>query len=127
MSFKYVLDSSAWIEYLGGSTKGQKVHRLLSNEKVATSILAITELADKFARENRSFDTTLRFIQSNSAIIPLTISIGLRAAKVKKQFREKQSKFGLADAINFATALQENAHFVTADRDFADTENVILL
>lgn len=127
MNFKYVLDSSAWVEYLDGSTTGQKVSQILENETVGTSIIAIAELADKFEKENKNFEKTLAFIQGRSLLLPFTLSIACSAAKIKKKIRTKKSKFGLVDAIHLATALQQKATFVTADNDFRNTEGVLLL
>ncbi len=127
MSSKYILDSSAWIEYLGGSIKGTQVAKLLETRAIGTSIIAIAELADKFEREDRNFEKTLTFIQGKSLILPFTLSIACSAAKIKKEMRAKRNKFGLVDAIHLATAFQQKAIFVTADNDFRDIKNVLLL
>jgi len=123
----YIMDSSAWIEYFGGTVKGTKVRKLIENEKIAVSIIAIAELADKFERENRPFDAQLRFIQSHAAIIAINIDIALSAAKLKKTLRTQNSKFSLADAIHLATAHQEKAILVTTDFDFSKAENVMIV
>lgn len=127
MNSKYVLDSSAWLEYFDGSIYGAKISAIIEEGNIGTSLLAITEIADKFERENKSFEQFLRFIQSRATILPLTLEIVLHAAKLKKQIRAKNNKFGLVDSIHLATALQEKAVFVTSDRDFSGVENVLLL
>lgn len=127
MSFKYVIDSSAWYEYLEGSEKGAKIHSYIDKGESAITILGIAELADKFERENKSFDATLRFINSKAAILSLTIFIVQEAAKIKKKQRINKSKFGLADALHYATAKQHAASFITLDNDFTELENVVIL
>ena len=127
MSFKYVLDSSAWLEYLEGSEKGARIHEIIEERTAAITILALAELADKFERENRAFEKTLQFIQSKSPILSLNISIIQGAAKIKKKQRLSQSKFGLIDALHLATAKYHGAIFITKDLDFKGIENVVIL
>lgn len=127
MSYDYIIDSSVWIEYFSGSEKGKKSKEIIDQKKIATSIICIAELANKFAREERSFQNHLLFIQSKSAIIPLNISILLVAAEVKFEQRKKKPKFGLADAIQFATAKEIRTILVTTDNDFSDLSGVLLL
>ncbi|MBI2666815.1 PIN domain-containing protein [Candidatus Woesearchaeota archaeon] len=127
MSSNYLLDSSAWIEYFSGTTKGQKLIPLIEKQEVSTSIIAIAELADKFARENKEFDKVLEFIESRAGILPLTIGITLSAASLKKIIRQRNTKFGLADALHLATAIEHEAILVTSDHDFSGERNVLLL
>ena len=93
MSYNYLIDSSAWVEYLGGSSRGKKISNLIETENIATSIISIAELADKAEREQQSFEMTLQFIQSKAAILPITLNVALRAAQIKKKFRQHNHKF----------------------------------
>ncbi len=127
MSYKYVIDSSAWVEYIGGTKRAEKIKAIIEKEMTATSIIAIAELADKFTRENKRFELLLKFIQSRSLIIPLTINIAIEAATIKKELRAKAPKFGLVDAIHLATAKLEGAIFITVDNYFAGAEKVVII
>ena len=127
MSFSYVVDTSAWIEYFSATAKGLKIKQLIEQEEIATSITALLEIADKFERENRRFEICLRFIQKRATIIPLTIELALAAAKLKKKQREKREKFSISDGVHLATAQQESAALVTADTDFSGLDNVLLV
>ena len=127
MSFKYVVDSSAWYEYLDGSEKGTKIHALIDSGKTAIAILGVAELADKFERENKAFDRILQFIQSKAAILPVTLFVVQEAAKIKKKQRALKNKFGLVDALHLATAKEHAATFITVDNDFRGVDNVIIL
>ena len=100
---------------------------IINDELIATSIIAIAELADKFERENKDFNEQLKFIQSRATILPLTINIVLEAAKLKKEFRPKNTKFGIIDAIHFATAMVESSQFITTDNDFTGIDNVLVI
>ena len=127
MSFSYVVDTSAWIEYFSATDKGLKIKQLIEQEEIATSITALLEIADKFERENRRFDICLRFVQKRAVILPLTIELALAAAKLKKKQREKREKFSISDGVHLATAIEEGAVLLTADNDFAGLENVRLI
>ncbi len=127
MSFNYIIDTSAWLEYFGATAKGLKIKRIVEQEDIATSITAILEIADKFEREGRRFDVCLQFIQRRAAVLPLTVELTLAAAKNKWKQRQKHGKFGISDGVHLATARQEGAVLVTADNDFAGIESVMLV
>ncbi|MBI2109871.1 PIN domain-containing protein [Candidatus Woesearchaeota archaeon] len=126
-NYSYIIDSSAWIEYFGGNQKSIKIKDIIENELIATSIIAIAEVADKFERENRPLNQVLNFIQSRAAILPLTFDIALLAAKLKKEIRKRNSKFGLTDALHLATASKENSIFITTDNDFSGLSKVVII
>ena len=127
MNHKYCIDSSAWIEYFSGTQKGLKIKKLIEEDLICCSIIAISELADKFEKEEKEFDTKLKFIQSRSTIIQLNIDIALQAAKIKKDIRKQNPKFGLVDGIHLATSQQENSVFVTSDNDFNGIKNTLII
>ena len=127
MSYKYVIDSSAWFEYFTGTESGNSLLNIIETEPIATSIIAVAELADKFEREGISFAAHLKFIQSRAAIISLSVELALHAAKLKKEHRPQHGKFSLADGVHLATAHQENAILVTTDRDFSGVKNTMLV
>ena len=127
MNDNYLINSSVWIEYFSGSKKGEKVCTIIEKEKIATSVFAVAEVADKFEREKKSFDVHLTFIQSRAEIIPLTVNLALAAAKLKNNYRKTTNKFGLGDAIHLASAQDCKAILVTTDTDFAEIPNVLLL
>ena len=127
MSYKYVVDASAWFEYLYGTQKGLKIKPLIEHKEIATSIVAVGELADKFARTGHRFDILLQFIQKRSALIEISVPLLLAAAQFKKEIRNKRPKFGMADGVHLATTRQENSILITADSDFSELESVMLI
>lgn len=116
-----IIDSSIWIAYFQGQ---EEVKGLIEHEKLGTSAIALAEIASKFDRAGLKFEKEFLFIQSRSKIIPLTAEMALVAAKLKNKQRKKQGKFGLADAMMYATAQVEKGVLVTADRDFLGLEHV---
>ncbi len=124
MNFDYLIDSYAWVEYYLGSEKGVKIKDIIETKNIVTSILAIAELSDKFARENGDFNTLFQFINSRSKILPLTIKIALNSGKFKSKMRKRFKQFGLTDAIIYLTAKINNSKLLTDDIHFKDLNNV---
>ena len=122
-----LLDSSAWVELFSASDKGKKVEEFMNSQKVLTSIIAIAELADKFQRDGKETSTAFMIINNSATILPISPEIAIRAGKLKNQIRKTKPKFGLFDALRYATAEQQNAIFVTADHDFSGLKNVMIL
>jgi len=124
MNFDYLIDSYAWVEYYLGSEKGVKIKDIIETKNIATSILAIAELSDEFARENSDFDLLFQFINSRSKILPLTVKIALNSGKFKSEMRKRFKQFGLADAIIYLTAKINNSKLLTGDVHFKGLKNV---
>ena len=124
MTFDYLIDSYAWVEYYLGSEKGVKIKDIIETKNIATSILAIAELSDKFARENSDFDLLFQFINSRSKILPLTVKTALNSGKFKSEMRKRFKQFGLADAIIYLTAKINNSKLLTGDIHFKGLKNV---
>ena len=124
VSYDYILDSSAWIEYFGGTSKGEKIKNMIEGKKIATSVLAISEIVNKFDKENRPNFHFLEFINKNSAMLTLTFDIAVSSGLLKNILRKKSNKFSLIDAIHLATAREENSILLTTDTDFLQAENV---
>jgi predicted nucleic acid-binding protein len=104
VNYKYIIDSSAWSAYFSGSEFGVRLQHVLEEGNVATSILAIAELADKYVREGKSFTNHLSFITRKTAVLPLSVAISLLGAELKKAVRKVKPKFRLMNALQLSTA-----------------------
>lgn len=120
-----LIDSNIWIEYFSGSSVGKKALPFIEgNEKIVMSTINLAEIFRHImARRGkqdaeRAKDALLKYGFS----IPVTNTIAIEAAVIKHE-----KKMGLADAIIYATAKQENAQIVTIDNDFRGCENVLFL
>jgi len=122
MSFEYLVDTFAWIEYYLGDDV--KLKLLIETKNIATPTIVIAELSDKFTRENEDFNDFFQFISSRSKIIPLSVEIALSSGKFKSQMREKFKQFGLVDSIIYLTAKLNNATLLTGDAHFKGLDNV---
>src|SRR3989344_2405402 len=104
MTSRYMLDSSAWIEYFSGSDMGVKIKDIVEKEATVTCMLSVAEISDKFSRDNERFDKFLAFIRSISSIANLTVESCSESGKLKVHKRATKKKFSLADAIIYLSA-----------------------
>jgi len=127
MRYKYLIDSSAWVEYFDATPTGKKIKNIIEQEPIATSMLAISELADRYRRKKKDFTPCLSFIESRAEILPVTIGLCTWAAEQKEQERKHSKKFSLIDGFHLATAWLTKTILITTDKDFAKAKNVLLL
>lgn len=117
-----LVDSNIWIEYFQASALGKKAAEFIEGkEKVIVSTLNIAEVYRHVLvkRNKADAEKAIDIMQQFSYVIPVTTEIAKQAACLKHE-----KKLGLADAIIYATAIQENATIVTADSDFKGETNV---
>jgi predicted nucleic acid-binding protein len=120
MSFEYLLDSWAWFEYFQGSARGKRIAAVIEGpHRIATTIVVIAELADKFGREHIDFHQFLKFIKLRATLIPLTEELVLKAPEIKLELRKRHPDASLVDAINLAAARINKAKLLTGDSDFS--------
>jgi predicted nucleic acid-binding protein len=116
-----VVDTSAWIEWLTASTTGKTIEKELP-DKTSWIVPTIVQLElykwlMREADEDRA-DQVIAFTQK-CVVMPLDTGLALLAAEL-----HRQHKLATADAIVYATALQENADLLTCDDHFAKLPNV---
>jgi len=121
-----LVDSWAWIEYFKGTEAGKKAKRVIEDleEVVIISTINLAEVYywilqfydEKTAEEKR------KVMKRRSFVCDVDEEIAVDAAKIK---REK--KWGLGDAIVYATAIRENAKVLTGDPDFKELDGVIFI
>ncbi len=69
---RFFLDSSAWVEYLEGSSKGGKVSQILEEDNEIYSIpLIISEVVSRAKRKKQNVEVSFRAITINSKILEI--------------------------------------------------------
>jgi len=128
MSYEYVVDSYAWIEYFRGSKAGKKARGFIEGDKAATATITVAELREKYAREGWPyFDEDLLFITSSTAVVNLTKDIAVKAGEINVAMKVKVKGWGMADSIILATAQVAKAKVVTGDKHFKGLKQAILI
>ncbi len=119
-----LVDTSAWIEWLTGSTTGQAVGQgVPARGQWLVPTIVQLELAKWLMREvgEDKADQVAAFTQM-CVVVPLNTRIALAAAGLCKAHR-----LATADAIVYATALEHDAELTTCDAHFKALPGVMYL
>ncbi len=125
---KYLIDSSAWIEYLEGSETGEKVNKLLkSNNKIYTLSVNIGEVISKVKRRNKNVKIAYNILTSNVNILEITPEIAKEAGLLHAQLKEKIKSISLADTFIMASAKSISAKILTCDNHFKNLKEAKII
>jgi len=119
-----VIDSSGWIEYFtDGPLSAEFVKYLKDFTKIVTPTIILYEVYKKVRKERTEEDALLAVsLISRTSIIPLRESTSLLAADLSLKH-----SLPMADAIVYATALEENCKVITSDIHFKGLDNVTII
>jgi len=134
MSYRYVIDAYAWIEYFRGSKPGEKARHYIEEEDSATPTVVVAELSRKLLKEvERGAETLegrrakLEFVGILTEIVELSRDIAELSGEIDMERKNKVPNWGLADSIILATARKINAKIVKGDRHFADLGDEVIM
>lgn len=118
-----VVDTSAWIEWLTGSTLGEKLGRQFPDKPqcIVPTIVQL-ELSKWLMRElgEEQADLVIAYTQK-CIVVPLDTAVALLAADL-----HREHKLATADAIVYATARHRGAELLTCDTHFKGLPDVAL-
>lgn len=119
-----LIDSSGWIEFFtNGALSGEYSKYIKDPAKIITPTIVLYEVYKKIKRERSEEDALLAVSLINkTSIVPLSESIALLAADISLKHL-----LPMADAIVYATALEENCNIVTSDAHFNGLDRVVFL
>lgn len=125
---KYIIDTSAWIEYLNGSKSGESVNKILKEDnEIYVISLIISEVISKVKRKAGNVDLAYDCLIKNSRIFDITPKISKRIGILHAQIKNKLPNFSLADASIVCSAETINAKIVTKDTHFKGFKETILI
>ena len=117
-----VVDTSAWIEWLVGSSLGKTLGRQFPDKAncIVPTIVQL-ELAKWLMREvgEEKADQVIAYTQK-CVVVPLDTGIALSAAELHREHR-----LATADAIVYATAQYQQAALLTCDAHFEGLPGVL--
>ncbi len=117
-----VVDTSVWIEWLTGSALGVRLRKELpQRDECVVPTMVQLELAKWLTREmgEEQADQMIAYTQK-CIVVPLSTTIALRAAAL-----HREHKLATADAIVYATALEQRAQLITCDAHFKNLPQVL--
>jgi len=117
-----LVDSSGWIEFFtAGTLAGEYSKYVKDPAKIITPTIVLYEVYKKIKRERSEEDALLAVSLINkTSIVPLSESIALLAADVSLRH-----SLPMADAVVYATALEEDCDIVTSDAHFNGLDRVV--
>ena len=128
MSYEYVIDSFAWIEYFRGTESGKRARRFVESETAATSAVSLAEMKEKYLREGwRTFEEDIAFITSRTSVASVDRETALLAGELNHERKATIKNWGMADSIILATARIASAKVVTCDKHFEGLSEAIIV
>jgi len=134
MSFRYVIDAYAWVEYFRASEAGKKAKDYIESGKAATPTIVVAELYKKLLKEIELGNETLEeaerrldFVRGTTRSVDLNFELAKKSAKVDLEMRKRSKGWRLADSIILAAARTAAAEVVTGDEHFRGLPEAIMI
>ncbi len=134
MTYKYIIDAYAWIEYFKASKYGENAKKYIENKVAATPTIVVAEVSRKLQGEIALGNETsegrlkrLEFIRATSQIVDLDFETAVEAGKLDTARRKEAKGWGLADSIILCTAKNAKAKVVTGDEHFRNLEDTVFI
>ena len=126
---KYLIDTSAWIEYLEGSETGEKVNNILreKNNEIFIISLNIGEVISKIKRARKDVELAYETLINRAKILTITPRIAKEAGILHAEIKGKNASFSLADALIIKAAQSISAKIVTKDNHFKSFKETVLI
>lgn len=120
----FLIDSSGWIEFFtDGPLSAQYSKYFKESAKIITPSIVLYEVYKKIKMERTEEDALLAVsLLNKTLVVPLNDSIALLAADVSLKY-----SLPMADAIVYATALENNCTVITGDAHFKGLDKVVLV
>ena len=116
-------DSSAWIEYFAGTTKGKKVKKYIDeNANILTPSICLMEIKNKYLREGYKYKDRMEFISNISSIIDIDKEIALKGAEIKNKY-----DLYTVDALIYSTSKLKKTTLITGDHHFERLKDVEII
>ena len=134
MTFRYIIDAYAWIEYFKASECGEVARKYVESKYCATPAIVVSEVSRKLQKEIELGNETqegrlkrLEFMRATSQIVDLDFEMAAEAGKIDVEMKKKAKGWGLADSIVLCTARNAKGKVVTGDEHFREIDDVIFI
>jgi predicted nucleic acid-binding protein len=128
MSYEFVIDSYAWLEYFRGSASGRVAKGYIEGGAAATSAVTLAELREKYLKEKwESFEVDSDFLTTRTYLVPVEKTLALLAGEINHSRKKVVKDWGMADSLILATARNASAKVITGDRHFEGLAETIMI
>ena len=129
MQIEFVIDASAWIEYLQGTNKGKKIAGIIEKEEniCFTAASAVAEIISKSTKLNLDCNMALKAISNLSTIYDITHEIAISAGQIHSSAKQHNKDFGMLDAFAIAIARKLKTKLLTSDYDFKQFKEAVII
>jgi predicted nucleic acid-binding protein len=120
----FLVDSSGWVEFLGDGPRADKFAPYIEHEeRLLVPVIVLYEVYKKLlsAQGATAADSFLS-AALRARVVPIDERLALLAARISLDLH-----LAMADAMIYATALDDDARLVTSDAHFRDLPNVTLI
>jgi predicted nucleic acid-binding protein len=125
---RIIADAYAWVEYLGGTKRGEKLKNLIeAGAEVYTSAVTLAEIVSKAARTERDHEKAYAVMRGNSTIVEADERLSYETGILHAEMRRTVKDFGLSDAYVLATSRRLGARVLTGDPHFKDIKDATIL
>lgn len=125
---KLIIDAHSWIEYLNGSSAGEKVNQMLEEDnEILVLPITISEVIAKVKKNNGNVEIAYSSIIKNSKIFEPTPKIAKEAGLLYVETRKKNESFGIVDSLLITSAKFIGAKLVSGDNHFKSFKEAIML
>jgi predicted nucleic acid-binding protein len=125
-SDRFVVDSTGWVEYLGGGPKADAFAPYLERrESLFLPTIVVYEVYKKLLRE-RGSHMALEFLSDAFAFYERLISLDIYVAELAARI-SIDTKLAMADAMIYASARAHHSVLVTSDPHFSGLEFVAMV
>jgi tRNA(fMet)-specific endonuclease VapC len=119
-----LLDSSAIIEFLEESERGNRVRKFVENESSAVSVISINELL--ITSQGKENDA-IRKLLSGMHVFDFDERSAYRSVEIEKELRKRGKVISKLDIFIAAICLVNKLSLVTLDRDFEMVDGLKVL
>lgn len=116
-----VLDSSALIEIVKGSGKGELLKNKVGNESLGITTISINEtLVSAGKKEREVFEDVI----SSLKVLEFDQESAFKSLEIENSLKERGNLIGKIDILIASICLTNNASLATLDKDFEKIKNL---
>ncbi len=124
----YLVDSSAWVEYLDGGGAGDEIAKIIDGDfDIYTIDPIVAEIISKVSRRGSNWQIAYNSLVSKSKKFGFSFGLAREAGLLHSEMKKKKKSFSLADAFIVIAARSLGAKILTKDNDFRGFKEAIIL